>query len=123
VARSDGTVTATRLERERRDDVELRGPVDMIDADDRMFTILGVAIPTGGTTVFRDGRDRPLSESELYDRITSGSVVEARDRQDGDETDFDFADEGELEEPDLEDGDDDSVDDSGDDFDDSDDRS
>lgn len=114
VARSDGTVTATRLERERRGDVELRGPVDVIDADDRMFTILGVAIPTGGATAFRDGRDRPLSEAEFYGRMTSGRVVEARDREDGDETDFDFADEVELEEPDLEDGDEDSGDDSND---------
>ena len=115
VARSDGTVTATRLERDQLDDLRLRGPVDMIDADNEMFTIMGVAIQTLGGTSFRDDRGSVLSESEFYSRVRPGMIVEARDREDGDETDFDFADEVEIEEPDLEDGDDDDDGDDGDD--------
>ncbi len=123
VARPDGTVVATRLEREQGDDLRLRGPVDMIDSASGMFTIMGVEIQTGRGTSFRDDRGRILSEAEFFSRIAAGMIAEARDRQDGDETDFDIADEVELEEPELEDRDDDgddSFDDSSDDDDDGD---
>ena len=118
VARSDGTVTADRLERARPDDLRLRGPVDMIERADGVFTILGVEISVGSGTAFRDDADRVLSEFEFFARLTAGMIVEARDREDGDETDFDFADEVELEEPDFEDDDDDGDDDGDDSIDD-----
>ena len=110
VARPDGTVVATRFEREQGDDLRLRGPVDMIDSASGMFTIMGVEIQTGSRTSFRDDRGRILSEAEFFSRIAAGMIAEARDRQDGDETDFDIADEVELEEPELEDRDDDGED-------------
>ena len=110
VARPDGTVVATRFEREQGDDLRLRGPVDMIDSASGMFTIMGVEIQTGSRTSFRDDRGRILSEAEFFSRIAAGMIAEARDRQDGDETDFDIADEVELEEPELEDRDDDDED-------------
>ena len=119
VARSDGTVTATRMERARRDEIRLRGPVDMIDADNGMFTIMGVAIQTAGRTSFHDDAGGLLSEPEFYSRVAPGMIVEARDREDGDDADFDVADEVELEEPDLEDEDDEDGDDDGEDGDDS----
>ena len=68
-----------------------------------MFTILGVEIPTDSSTIFREDDGTILSESAFYDRVSSGTVVGADDREDGDETDFDMADEVEIEEPDLED--------------------
>lgn len=101
---SDGIVTATRLERDDRDDIRLRGPVDRIDSSSHEFTILGVRIPTSSRTIFEDGQGGLLSEADFYDRIAPGSVVQAKDREDGNETNFDFANEVEIEEPDLEDG-------------------
>jgi len=106
VARSDGWVIATRLEREDHDDLRLRGPVDLVDRPSRVFTILGVEIPTGSSTVFQADDGAILSESDFYDRVAPGLVVQAEDEEDGDETDFDRADEVEIEEPDLEDDDD-----------------
>ena len=103
IARSDGRVVATRFERDEHDDLHLRGPVDLIDEPGRMFTILGVEIPTGSSTIFREDDGTILSESAFYDRVRPGIVVGADDREDGDETDFDMADEVEIEEPDLED--------------------
>ncbi len=128
LARSDGRVVATRFERERHDDLRLRGPVDMVDEPNRVFTILGVEIPTDSATEFEIEDRGRISESEFYDRVESGLIVQAKDKEDGDETDFDVADEVEIEEPELEDhdGDDgerdrDDRDDDGDDRDDSDD--
>ena len=125
VARADGSVTATRLEREVGDDLELRGPVDMIDAPGRMFTILGVAIRTDAGTEFEIDDDGVTTEAAFYAGLAPGIVVEAKDKRDGDQTNFDVADEVELEEPDLEDDDrgrggddDDSDDENGDDADD-----
>ena len=106
VARSDGRVVSTRFERDDHDDLLVRGPVDLIDEDARVFTILGVEIPTGAFTRFRAADGTVLSESEFYDRIRPGIVVQAKDREDGDETDFDVANEVEIEEPELEDRDD-----------------
>jgi hypothetical protein len=110
IAGSDGVVTATQLEREDRHDIRLRGPVDRIDADLLEFTILGVRIPTSSRTFFEDGEGAILTRSEFFARVAPGTVVEAKDREDGDETEFDLADEVEIEEPELED-DDDSGDD------------
>ena len=103
IARSDGRVVATRFERDDHDDLLLRGPVDQIDEPGRVFTILGVEIPTDSSTIFREDDGTILSESAFYDRVRPGLVVGAGDREDGDETDFDMADEVEIEEPDLED--------------------
>ncbi len=126
VARADGSVTATRLEREVGDDLRLRGPVDMIDAVGRMFTILGVTIQTDAGTEFETDDDIPTTEAAFYAALTPGIIVQADDDQDGDETVFDVADEVELQQPDLEDDDsghgggddDDSDDDDSDDDDD-----
>ncbi len=105
VARADGSVTATRLERQAGDDIELRGPVDVIDAVGRMFTILGVAIRTDAGTEFETDEDGVTTEAAFYAGLTPGVTVEAKDEVDGDEAVFDVADEVELEEPDLEDDD------------------
>lgn len=105
VARADGSVTATRLERNRGDDLRLRGPVDMIDAAGRTFTILGVPIQTDAGTEFETDDDTPTTEAAFYAALAPGVIVQADDDQDGDETVFDVADEVELEEPDLEDDD------------------
>jgi len=107
LARSDGTVTATRLERDDHDDLEIRGPVDMIEVSERRFTILGVLIHTDSRTLFRSNDGAVLSESEFYGRLRPGVVVEAKDEEDGDETDFDVANEVEIEEPELIDRDED----------------
>ena len=88
----------------------------MIDEAAGEFTILGVPIETGSFTRFELDDHGLLSEAEFYDRVTPGSVVQAKDREDGDETEFDRADEIELEEPELEDLDDEDADD-GEDFD------
>jgi hypothetical protein len=121
IAGSDGTVTATRLEREDSDDLRLRGPVDMIDADAQNFTILGVLIQTESGTEFEADDDEILTSEAFFERIQVGSVVKAKDRVDGDETVFDFASEVELEEPEIEDDDDENDDDENDDDDDDDD--
>ena len=97
LARADGTVMATRLEREETDDVELRGPVDMVDPIATEFTILGVPIDTDSATRFRALDGTAISESEFYARLQPGAVVEAEDREDGDQAEFDFADEAEFE--------------------------
>ncbi|MEO1934982.1 MAG: DUF5666 domain-containing protein [Myxococcales bacterium] len=111
IAGSDGTVTATRLEREDSDDLRLRGPVDMIDVVAQNFTILGVLIQTGSGTKFEVDDDETLTSEAFFERIQVGSVVKAKDRVDGDETIFDPASEVELEEPELEDDDEDGEDD------------
>lgn len=98
LARSDGSVIATRLRREDHDDLRIRGPVDLIDEVGQYFTILGVPIPTGSGTVFKAEDGTLLTESEFYGLIGPGVVVQAEDEEDGDETDFDFANEVELEE-------------------------
>ena len=105
IARSDGRVIATRFERDARDDVLVRGPVDRVDDVNRVFTILGLEIPTAGFTVFEADDERVLSEVEFYERVRPGIIVQAKDREDGDETDFDVANEVEIEEPELEDDD------------------
>lgn len=125
IARPDGTVMATHLVRDRLNDIRLRGPVDMIDTDEQEFTILGVLIRTDSGTRFETDEGGVLSAAEFFDRVEAGWVVQARDRQDGDEADFDVADKVELERPDLEDRDDDDgeEDDDPDDDDDEDDGS
>jgi len=105
IARSDGRVIATRFERDDHDDLLVRGPVDMIDEASRVFTILGVEIPTASFTFFEADDGTPMSESEFYSRVRSGLMVQAKDREDGDETDFDVANEVEIEDPELEDRD------------------
>lgn len=105
VARSDGRVIATRFERDDHDDLLLRGPVDLIDEDNRIFTILGIEIATAGFTIFEADDGTLLSEVEFYDRLRPGLVVGAKDEEDGDETDFDVANEVEIEEPYLTDDD------------------
>ena len=112
IAAADGTVTATQLERDRVRDVRLKGPIDMIDRDAEEFTILGTLVPTRSSTTFETDSGLLLSAAEFFDRVEAGSVVQAKDREDGDETSIDFADEVELEEPDLEDDDGDDGDDS-----------
>ena len=106
IARADGTVTATRLERGDPDDLRLEGPVDMLDPDAGMFTILSVAVETGSSTRFATDDGMLLSAGQFFDLVMAGDVVEVKDREDGDETEIDFADEVELEEPDDEDDDD-----------------
>jgi hypothetical protein len=123
IARADGTVTATRFEREDPDDLRLEGPVDMLDPEAGMFTILSVAVETRSSTRFETDGGMLLSEGEFFDRVRAGDVVEVKDREDGDETEIDFADEVELEDPDDEDDDDRGEDDDEDGGDDSDDGS
>lgn len=101
IARADGSVLATRLEREEADDLVLRGPVDLIDAPNRMFTILGVEIRTDAATQFETDGGGITTEAAFYAALTPGVVVQAKDEEDGDETVFDVADEVELEEPRL----------------------
>lgn len=100
VARADGSVLATRFEREDADDLRLRGPVDLIDAVARTFTILGVTIQTDGATEFETNDDTVTTEAAFYAALTPGIIVQAKDEEDGDETVFDVADEVELEEQD-----------------------
>ena len=107
LVRSDGSVVATRMEREDIDDLRLRGPVDMIERSAGRFTILGVAIQTDARTVFESDEAGRLTEGEFFARLRPGVVVKATDRRDGNESDFDFADEVEIEEPDLVDDDED----------------
>jgi hypothetical protein len=107
IARSDGTVMATRLELKDPDDLLLRGPVDMIDRVEESFTIRGVLVRTRGTTVFRDANGGLLSSDEFFSLVESGRIVAVKDDADGDETDLDFASEVEIEDPDLDDDDDD----------------
>lgn len=99
LARADGRVTATRLERREVDDVRLRGPVDMIEAEARRFTILGVLIETSSRTEFEGPEGLPIRPEAFFERIRPGIVVDAKDREDGDATDFDHADEVEIETP------------------------
>jgi len=48
-------------------------------------------------TLFLAAEGTALSESEFYDRVRPGIVVQAKDREDGEETGFDVANEVELE--------------------------
>jgi hypothetical protein len=113
IARPDGRVIATEIERDAAGDLKLEGPVDMIDVDGHVFTILGVSVPTDASTRFELDDGDVLTESEFYERLVPGLIVEAKDKEDGDQAAFDFADEVEIEEPELEDDHDD--DDDGDD--------
>lgn len=110
VAGLDGRVVASRLERERPDRVRLKGPVDEIDADAARFSILGVAIETDNGTQYEQEDQGPISETTFFDTVRIGMTVQVQDREDGDQTAIDFADEVELEEIDLEDDRDDDED-------------
>ncbi len=120
IARSDGTVMATRLELRNPDDLLLRGPVDMIDRDEESFTIRGVLVRTRAATVFRDANGGLLSSDEFFSLVESGRIVAVKADAAGDVTDLDFASEVEIEDPDLDDDDDDRGDDEDDDDDDDD---
>ena len=71
---ADGAVVATCLEREsERQEVELRGPVDVAGiAAPRLF-ILGIEIQTDASTVFEDGR---LRQAAFFAQVQSDDLVE-----------------------------------------------
>lgn len=100
VPRADGSVLATRFERDDADDLLIRGPVDVVDALARTFTILSVPIQTDASTEFETSQDAATTEAAFYAALAPGVVVQAKDKEDGDETAFDVADEVELEEHD-----------------------
>lgn len=110
-ARADGSVIATRIERERPDDVRLRGPLDSVDAESRTLTILGVEVPTDGGTEFEIEDGGPIDPDRFFGAAQPGWLVDVRDRMDGDETAIDVADRVELIRPELEDDDEDQDDD------------
>lgn len=115
IATPDGRVIATEIARAETGDLELEGPVDMIDLEGRVFTILGVTIPTDASTEFENDGEGVISESDFYARLVPGLIVNAEDEEDGNQAAFDVADEVEIEEPDLEEGRDDEYDDDDDD--------
>lgn len=72
-----GGILATIFERRDADtETELQGFVDTISGTS--FTILGVSIDTGGTTVFRDENDSVISSTDFFNRLQSGSLVKAK---------------------------------------------
>ena len=72
-----GTILATILERDDADpDTILQGFVESIEQPS--FTILGVTIQTGGSTVFRDINDNIISASAFFSQLTVNSLVKAK---------------------------------------------
>ncbi len=77
LARSDGTVGATLLEREDPEpDTILRGPVGT--AGTQTLTVLGVTIETSAATQYRDVNDSPISASAFFAAVSAGDEVKAR---------------------------------------------
>jgi hypothetical protein len=95
-----GTVLATSLVRDFVGDVKLRGEVEASNGPPMPndFTILGVLVPTNGSTLF-SGFPSVANQADYYSYLFSnpGSFVEATDLQgDGSEANIDVANEVEL---------------------------
>jgi len=79
---NDGTVTATRLERDDPDDdTFVRGSVQVNDGVS--LQIAGVTALTTGSTVFRDAFNGRLSESEFFAAAQIGVPVKAKGSETG----------------------------------------
>ena len=71
---ADGAVAATCLEREaQRDNVEVRGPVDIASLDAPQLFVLGIEIQTDADTVFENGR---LTRATFFARAQSDDLIE-----------------------------------------------
>ena len=81
---SSGQIRATIFEREDPDDTELQGFVESIS--DPSFSILGVTIETGATTIFRDENDVILSSTDFFARLTQNDLVKATGTESSDTT-------------------------------------
>lgn len=91
-------VVATRIKRERVEEIKLRGFVQASDPAAGTLTILGLMIQTGAQTEFRDENDVSIpSAAAFFERLKAGDLVEVVDEGDGDETAIDVADEVEFE--------------------------
>ena len=72
-----GEILASIFERLDPDtETELQGFVEAVSQP--TFTILGVTIETGGSTVFRDDIGTVLSSAEFFSQVTTGSLVKAK---------------------------------------------
>jgi hypothetical protein len=98
-----GGIVATEIERaDGVDDVRLRGSVTAIDAipaGGRSVSILGALVPTDANTEFSGFSGSVSDEDGFYAAVQVGDLLDAEDREDGDETAIDVADEIEFEEP------------------------
>lgn len=117
---ADGAVVATCLEREsERDEVEIRGPVDVAGIDAPRLFVLGIEIHADAGTVFEDGR---LTQAAFFASVQADDLVEVEGqlRADGgiraDEIEFD--DDGVFDDDDDDDSSSDDDDDGGSDDDD-----
>ncbi|NQZ95710.1 MAG: hypothetical protein HRU01_04310 [Myxococcales bacterium] len=98
---ANGTgVTLSELKRKSTGDVRVRGSVEAFDDVAGTFTILGVDLTTDGSTSF-GGFPAPgvSTEAEFYAflMVNPGATISAKDKEDGNETSFDFADDVEFE--------------------------
>jgi hypothetical protein len=72
-----GEVVAALVEREDPEvRTELRGFVQLVAQPS--FTILGVTVTTGGTTLFRDQNDAAISANAFFAQLAPGTLVDAR---------------------------------------------
>lgn len=90
-----GVLRATEVERDEIDDVELRGRVESVDTNTDGgvgFTVLGIYVE-----LVQDVSSVPGSNvASFLAGLPTGTLVKARDDQDGSEQTFDIADEVEL---------------------------
>lgn len=98
---TDGTgrVVATEFEREDEGDVKVSGQMETFDGTARTVTLLGVVVPTNAMTAFGGFPGTVTDEASFYAFLASnpGVVLDAKDSDDGNAMEFDFADEMELE--------------------------
>ncbi len=95
-----GGINASELERRPTDHVRLRGAVEEFNQGAGTFTILGVSLATDGGTSFSGFPGLGVAnEANFYTFLENnpGTVLGAKDKTDGDETNFDVADEVEFE--------------------------
>ena len=118
---ADGAVVATCLEREsERNEVEVRGPVDVAGIDAPRLFVLGIEIHTDAGTTFEDGR---LTQAAFFAQVQSDDLVEAEGQLQADGSiradEIEFDDDGDLDDDDSGSEDDDDGDSDDDDDDDS----
>lgn len=86
-------VVASEVKRSETGEIILQGPVDSVINESRI-TILGVGFFVNSATRYEDSNEQPVSSSEFFAGVRSGSIVKIRDEQPAD---------GSADEVDLED--------------------
>lgn len=72
-----GEILAGLVEREDLDtETELQGFVTSDNGSE--LVILGVTVSTSGATEYRDENEMPISATEFFDRVSTGSLVDAK---------------------------------------------